>query len=63
MQFFVYLLEAYAEHKGKTADVVFSQWKAAGLSSFFFDMYERYHAEALENAFADIDDKMAEVAA
>ena len=58
--FFIYLIEAYAsEHRGTTADKVLSEWNELGLTDFFFDMYERYHSEAIENAFDDIDRHVA----
>lgn len=55
MQFFIYLLEHYAEEKGLPAGQVLDTWDRLGLTSFFFDMYEMYHSEAIENAYADID--------
>ena len=33
--------------------------RSPGLTDFFYDMYERYHSEALENAFEDIDAHVA----
>ena len=58
MDFFISLLENYAEYKGTTADIVLKQWDSAEKTTFIYDMYERYHAEAMENAFQDIDELM-----
>ncbi len=59
MNFFIYLIEHYAAEKGRSAGDVLAQWNALGLADFFYDMYEIYHAEALENAYADIDARVA----
>ena len=56
MEFFILLLEQYAYSKGKGADEVLKQWESLGIYDLIFDMYERYHQEAIENAFSDIDD-------
>lgn len=61
--FFIYLLEHYAASKGTPAGIVLAQWNQLGLTNFFYDMYEMYHAEALENAFVDIDRRVAEARA
>lgn len=53
--FFIYLLERYAESKKMTAKAVLNQWDKLNLTTFIFDMYEIYHTERLENAFSDID--------
>ncbi len=55
LQFFIFLLEQVAAHKQTTADKILKQWDDLQLSDLIFDMYERYHSEALENAFQDID--------
>lgn len=60
MEFFIYLLESYAEYKNTTADKVLERWDEFDLTDFIFDMYERYHSERLENAFDDIDELTAE---
>lgn len=54
--FFIYLLERYAEAKGKTAKQVLRDWDEIELTDFIYDMYEIYHVERLQNAFDDIDD-------
>lgn len=59
MEFFSFLLEQYAHYKQTTADAVLKKWDELNLTDFIFNMYERYHTEALENAFADIDSRCA----
>ncbi|MGN1144145.1 MAG: DUF3791 domain-containing protein [Anaerovoracaceae bacterium] len=53
--FFIYLIERYARYKGKSADQILKEWDALDLTDFIYDMYEIYHVERLQNAFADID--------
>lgn len=53
--FFIYLIERYAESKGKTACQILQQWDLLDVTNFIYEMYEIYHVERLENAFADID--------
>lgn len=53
--FFLYLIERYAEHKETTADKVLVEWTRLGVVDMIYDMYEIYHCERLENAFEDID--------
>ena len=55
MEFFILLLEKYAFYKGRSADEVLKEWDSLDLTDFIFNMYERYHQEAIENAFQDID--------
>ena len=55
MTFFIFLLEEYASAKRSTADIVLRKWDELGLSRLIYDMYEQYHVETLENAFADIE--------
>ncbi len=55
MAFFMYLTERYAEYKNTTAGDVLTQWDKAGITDRIFNLYELYHTEAIENAFADID--------
>ncbi len=54
-EFFIYLIERYAEKKGIAADAVLRQWDKLGLTDLIYNMYEIYHCERLENAFDDID--------
>ena len=58
-RFFIYLLERYAEHLGVTADVAYGRLAERGLVDYAVGMYELYHVEALENAFADLDRKLS----
>lgn len=53
--FFIYLIEKYAEEKKTTAQHVMKQWDSLSLTEFIYEMYEIYHTERLENAFDDID--------
>ena len=55
MEFFSFLMEQYAFSKNTTADKVLHQLDELNLTDYIFNMYEMYHSEALENAFADID--------
>ena len=58
--FFIYLIERYAENKGKTASQVLREWDKLELTDFIYDMYELYHVERLQNAFEDIDELVLE---
>ena len=60
MQFFMYLIEKYAEYKNSTAGDILTQWDDLGITNFIYDMYPLYSSEAIENAFADIDRLTAE---
>lgn len=53
--FFIYLLERYAEYKGANASEILKLWDSLDITDFIYDMYEIYHIERLENAFEDID--------
>lgn len=55
MEFFTFLIEQYARYKNTTADKVLHQLDELKLTDYVFGMYEMYHSEAIENAFADID--------
>jgi len=57
--FFILLLEEYAEYKDKSASQILSIWKENNLISYINEMYDLYHIERLENAFEDIDEKLA----
>ena len=61
-RFFIYLIERFAEHRGESAAETYSHLERAGLLDYAEGMYELYHVEALDNAFADLDRrlKMAE---
>lgn len=59
MEFFIFLIENYAEYKNTTADKVLNLWDQLELTDFIYDMYERYHTERIENAYEDIDELVA----
>lgn len=59
-QFFIYLIERYAEKKEKPASQVLQEWDKLELTDLIYDMYEIYHVERLQNAFDDIDELMLE---
>lgn len=59
-EFFIYLLERYAEYKNRNTVDVLNEWEKLDLTQFIFDMYEFYHIERLQNAFEDIDKLVAE---
>ncbi|MCM1578914.1 MAG: DUF3791 domain-containing protein [Ruminococcus sp.] len=54
-EFFVYLLEKYAEYRDMPTGDVLAEWDNKNITGFILGMYEIYHCEAIENAFADID--------
>jgi hypothetical protein len=58
-EFFIFLLEKYAEYKSQPAAELLKLWQERGLIDYINGMYEQYHTERLENAFADIDRKIA----
>ena len=60
MEFFIYLLENYAAYKNVGADDVMRKLEELKLTDFIYNMYERYHQEALENAYKDIDEIIEE---
>lgn len=55
MEFFIFLIESYADYKNTTGDEVMRLWDQLELTDLIYDMYEMYHIERLENAFEDID--------
>jgi hypothetical protein len=59
-EFFIHLIERYAESKNTDAQKVLKEWDLLDLTSFIYDMYEMYHVERLQNAFDDIDLLVAE---
>lgn len=60
-KFFIYLLERYAAHCGETADKTLGRIKSCGLFDYAVGMYELYHVEDIENAFADLDRRMSKL--
>lgn len=60
-EFFIYLLEYYARYKDLPTSKILKELNALNLTDFICnDMYWRYHTEAIENAFDDIDQLVAE---
>ena len=55
MEFFTFLMAQYAHYKNTTADKILHKLDELNLTDYIFNMYEMYHSEALENAYADID--------
>jgi hypothetical protein len=60
--FFLYLLEKYSEYKGIPAPVLLKTLDETGISEYIMEMYPMYHTERIENAFADIDKKLLNIA-
>ena len=60
MRFFIYLLEHYAEYKNRSAAEIIAEWDRLNLTDFIYNLYEIYHSESINNAFADIDTLVAE---
>ena len=48
-EFFIYLLERYADFKKEKASEILKLWDRIGLTNLIYDL------ERLENAFEDID--------
>ena len=55
MNFFLFLIERYAQYKGRSTGAVLEEWDAHGITHKVFDGYWEYHTERIENAFRDID--------
>ena len=55
MEYFIYLLEYYAEYAKKPARDVLKNWDDKGITDKIFNGYFKYHQERIENAFEDID--------
>lgn len=55
MEFFIYLLEYYAEYRKKSAGEILTEWDSHGITDTIYNGYFQYHQERIENAFADID--------
>ena len=59
-EFFIYLMERYAEYKNSSAPEILTQWDSLGITEMIYNLYEMYHCESLENAFDDIDELVKE---
>ncbi len=57
--FFAYLIESYADYKGVEAYEIMKVLDEKNLTDFVYQMYDMYHAEAIENAFMDMDSLIA----
>ena len=55
MRFFIFLIENYACEKNRPTAEVLREWDCKNLTGEIYSMYEMYHTEAIENAYADID--------
>lgn len=60
MEFFIFLIENYADYKETTADKVLELWDKLELTDTIYNLYELYHVESLDNAFEDIDRRISE---
>lgn len=61
MEFFIYLMENYAAYKKMGADEVMRKWEELNITEIIYNMYEKYHQEAIENAYKDIDNLIQEL--
>lgn len=60
MEFFIYLMEKYSEYKKESTTEVVNRLEELELLEYIYNLYERYHSEAIENAFQDIDELIKE---
>lgn len=56
MEFFIYLMEKYSEYKKESTTEVVNKLEKLDLLDLIYNLFERYHSEAIENAFYDIDE-------
>ena len=56
-EFFIFLLEKYAEAKNVSAKDALNRWNESGIVDYINGMYEQYHTERIENAIQDIERK------
>lgn len=59
--FFIFLLEKYAENKKKCAKDILALWQDNNIIDYINEMYEQYHSERVENAIQDIDNKLLQL--
>ena len=59
LKFFLFLIERYAQHKGKSTGEVIKECDAHGITQKIFEGYWEYHTERIENAYVDIDSLLA----
>ena len=55
MKFFLFLIERYANYKGRLTGDVLREWDAKGVTQRIYDGYWQYHQEAIQHAYMDID--------
>ena len=55
MTFFLFLIERYANQKGRLTGDVLREWDAKGITQRIYDGYWQYHQESIQNACLDID--------
>lgn len=55
MKFFLFLIERYANRKGRLTGDVLREWDEKGITQRIYDGYWQYHQEAIQNAYEDID--------
>ncbi len=55
MQFFLYLIERYANINNRVTGDVLKEWDSHNITKEIMDNYEMYHQERIENAFEDIN--------
>ena len=55
MKFFLFLIERYAQFKGRPTGEVLQEWDRKGITQEIYDGYWQYHQEAIQNAYLDID--------
>ena len=60
-EFFIFLLEKYAEIKKVSSKSILNLWKEKEIIDYINNMYEQYHSERIENAIEDIDRKILEL--
>lgn len=58
-RFFIFLIERYAAHTGRSAGDILREWDERGITQKIYDNYELYHQERIENAYEDIASLMA----
>ena len=60
LDFYIYLLEHYAHYKKAPTNIIIEKLEKLDLDKLIYNMYERYHIEAIENAYSDIDELIEE---
>ena len=55
MEFFIYLLENYANEKNLPTSLVLKNWENKNITQKIYDNYLYYHTEPIQNAYKDID--------